>query len=114
MSKRGSWRLSASAETFAEHDFPDFAQEFLRRNPDYRQDHSLITRRNRRGSLTGDALARTLEKWGLVFRLRPRRRSDPGPRYLAARPGAHDDRRRNRAAGLSNTADLYRSARRRP
>lgn len=33
-----SWRSEASAQRYAEHDYADFAQEFLQRNPDYRCD----------------------------------------------------------------------------
>lgn len=44
---------------YARHDFPDFAQEFLRRNTTYRAQHALA----RRGGDAGQ-LART---WGLHF-----------------------------------------------
>lgn len=38
MADPSSWRSSASAEHYTEHDFADFAQEFLRRNGDYRRE----------------------------------------------------------------------------
>jgi len=46
---------------YARHDFPDFAQEFLRRNATYRVQYALA----RRGDDAGQ-LART---WGLNFPL---------------------------------------------
>lgn len=38
MADPSSWRSTASAEHYAAHDFADFAQEFLRRNSDYRHE----------------------------------------------------------------------------
>ncbi|WP_454885430.1 transcriptional regulator domain-containing protein [Sphingomonas oryzagri] len=51
-------------------DFAGFAQEFLRRNPDYRQDYQAITRNAGRSALTveQEVMAR---RWGLCFSLRP-------------------------------------------
>ena len=40
MSGGSSWRSPAAAEHYAGHDLADFAQEFLNRNRDYRQDHA--------------------------------------------------------------------------
>ena len=62
---------------YARHDFPDFAQEFLRRNPDYRAQQA----QDLRGSDT-EQLART---WGLHFPVRPCCRSICGARMLARR-----------------------------
>lgn len=49
------------ASRFAQHDLADFAQEFLRRNPLYREQWV------RHESNTPDAVSR----WGLEFRGRP-------------------------------------------
>lgn len=50
------------AAPYAQHDFPDFAQEFLRRNSAYRAHHAAASR----GTDT-EKLART---WGLHFPVR--------------------------------------------
>lgn len=39
MSGRSSWRLPTAAFQYADHDYADFAQEFLRRNQDYQRDY---------------------------------------------------------------------------
>ncbi|KGB55980.1 hypothetical protein FG91_00864 [Sphingopyxis sp. LC81] len=48
-------------------DFPGFAQEFLRRNPAYSQDHDRVMS----GARRGDAAAREVvaRRWGLCFPL---------------------------------------------
>jgi hypothetical protein len=68
--------------SYSSHDFPDFAQEFLRRNPDYR------AQVRRFGIVAKDRSADTaqLERahaWGLNFPVRPRRRSPERSRLLA-------------------------------
>lgn len=55
---------------FAAHDAADFAQEFLRRNPDYRQQYKKL------GRLRPDATVEPetrelLQTWGLEFRHEP-------------------------------------------
>lgn len=35
-----SWRSPSTADQYRHHDYADFAQEFLQRNADYRQDHA--------------------------------------------------------------------------
>lgn len=81
MADPSSWRSSASAEHYAEHDFADFAQEFLRRNGDYR----------REWGDAGKSAAATLEsppdiqedlasRWGLCFPICP----DLSPRQTPA------------------------------
>lgn len=71
MPKGAAWPPDATAETFAEHDYPDFAQEFLRRNPDYRRDYRRIMRRMADGAMTPRGASEAVSKWGLVFRLQP-------------------------------------------
>ncbi|WP_341711586.1 transcriptional regulator domain-containing protein [Erythrobacter sp.] len=73
MSGGSSWRSPSTADQYCDHDYADFAQEFLNRNRDYRQDHA-------------DAQARIAEhpsklreeqeglagRWGLCFPHRSR------------------------------------------
>mgnify|MGYP007034352963 CR=1 FL=1 len=40
MAASRGWRSPQTAEHYANHDFADFAQEFLRRNAEYRRDHA--------------------------------------------------------------------------
>jgi hypothetical protein len=47
------------SQRFAAHDFPDFAQEFLSRNPDYCAQHAAAS-----DNTATEKLART---WGLHF-----------------------------------------------
>ncbi|MBC3941137.1 transcriptional regulator domain-containing protein [Sphingomonas albertensis] len=70
MSKGSAWRSSSTAQGFADHQYPDFAQEFLRRNPDYRRDYRRVTRQVADGRMTATNVSEAVSKWGLVFRLR--------------------------------------------
>lgn len=65
------------ATAYAQHDFPDFAQEFLRRNADYRAQQAAASP----GPDT-EQLART---WGLHFPVRSCRHSGERARLLAFR-----------------------------
>lgn len=82
-----NWRSPKAAEDYANHDFADFAQEFLRRNPDYQADYKVVEKppATADGAEIRDAIA---NKWGLVFRLPSStfasRRSSP----MASRGGA--------------------------
>lgn len=62
MEERPDWRSENYAEAFDEHDRADFAQEFLRRNPIYREDYA------RAANATPIAQKRLAKHWGLVFR----------------------------------------------
>ena len=70
MSNGNDWRSSTTADDFVNHDYPAFAQEFLRRNPDYRRDYRRIARRIANGHMSETAASQSVHKWGLVFRLR--------------------------------------------
>lgn len=70
MSKGSAWRSSSTAQDFADHQYPDFAQEFLRRNPDYRRDYRQVSRQVADGRMTAANASEAVSKWGLVFRLR--------------------------------------------
>lgn len=70
MSEGSAWRSTAAAQDFTGHDYPDFAQEFLRRNAGYRRDFRRIVRRLAAGTMTENGASQAVRKWGLVFRLR--------------------------------------------
>ncbi|MGB5078483.1 transcriptional regulator domain-containing protein [Sphingobium xenophagum] len=40
MSDGSSWRSPSTADQYRHHDYADFAQEYLQRNPDYRSDYA--------------------------------------------------------------------------
>lgn len=62
MEETSDWRSANYAQAFDGHDRADFAQEFLRRNPDYRHQYA--------ESLTAAPMARKrlAAHWGLAFR----------------------------------------------
>lgn len=64
MAQQGTWRISTAYDYISELDAPDLAWEFLRRNPEYRQDHE---------RLKADPKAESAfsQRWGLSFRHRP-------------------------------------------
>ena len=71
MSGEGSWRSADYAERFKTHDHADFAQEFLRRAPDYVREYSQTEQRAladpEKAQEEREGLAR---RWGLSFPLR--------------------------------------------
>jgi hypothetical protein len=71
-----SWRSEASAQRYAEHDYADFAQEFLQRSPDYRRDFAETQQRIAINPKTKQTEEEGLAgRWGLRFPHRARRRS---------------------------------------
>jgi hypothetical protein len=64
-------------------DFSDFAQEFLRRNPDYRTQFDRFGRGNT-GTTQSLAARRCARSWGLEFPRRPSSRSRCLPGFLAS------------------------------
>lgn len=66
------WRLPAVAEDYTGHDMTDFAQEFLRRDPDYRNDYHLTKARIAMARLDAqtemEGLAR---RWSMGFPCAP-------------------------------------------
>jgi len=65
MEEKPDWRSESYAKAFEAHDRVDFAQEFLRRNPDYREQYA------RAIDAAPIARKRLAKHWGLVFRGRP-------------------------------------------
>ena len=65
MEKPPDWRSENYAKTFETYDRADFAQEFLRRNPEYRDQYAEAV------DAAPLALSRLARHWGLVFRCGP-------------------------------------------
>lgn len=80
-----NWRSPGYADDYADHDFADFAQEFLRRNPEYQSDHAQISDTDGASSDPPKRSAAIADKWGLLFRLQSPGRSSHGARTLEAR-----------------------------
>jgi len=68
MSGGMSWRSPSAAEKYRDHDYADFAQEFLNRNADYRRDHA-----ETQDKMAADPASAMTEgeglagRWGLSF-----------------------------------------------
>lgn len=90
MSGGSTWRSRSTAADFASHDYADFAQEFLRRNDRYGEDHGATERRiaQRPASAKNEreGLAR---RWGLSFPYPARRTTRRSPGALVARASRH-------------------------
>lgn len=93
------WRSPEIADEFAGHDNADFAQEFLRRNPDYQRDYQQTD--DRIASDPTDERKETeglARRWGMCFPLRSRRRSARCTCALGTVACRDDRHRRCRAA----------------
>ncbi|MDB5575374.1 MAG: hypothetical protein JWR80_550 [Bradyrhizobium sp.] len=67
------WRSPRVAEDFAHLDYADFAQEFLRRNPEYCREYHELMARIAAGGVDAEAeLAVLARRWGLSCPLYPR------------------------------------------
>lgn len=91
MSGGSTWRSRSTAADFASHDYADFAQEFLRRNEGYGEDHGATERRIAKRPASAknerEGLAR---RWGLSFPCPARRTSRRSPGPLVARAPGYD------------------------
>ncbi|MBK8631491.1 MAG: hypothetical protein IPN84_15245 [Sphingomonadales bacterium] len=77
MSGGSSWRSPSTADQYRDHDFADFAQEFLNRNRDYRKDHARTQSRAAALPHLVDTEQEGLAgRWGLSFP----QRSGVGPK----------------------------------
>lgn len=81
MPEQGTWRISTAYDYVNELDAPDLAWEFLRRNPEYRQDYNRL---KQRGLGDDQAAAALSAKWGLSFRGRSRTSGAQGASRLVA------------------------------
>lgn len=95
-----SWRSPSTADQYRDHDFADFAQEFLHRNADYRRDyaetHERIIRIPESEHHEKEGLSR---RWGLSFPHEPANKSTPKPGSLVAQRIARRDRHRDCRSG---------------
>ena len=86
MPKTMDWRSQDAADSLKELDRSGLAWEFLRRNPEYREDYRQALQRIASGAIAEEAaMAEISRRWGLSFRPRSRRASKPPPDDLAAR-----------------------------
>ena len=80
------WRLQDAGDALKELDRAGLAWEFLRRNPEYRENYRQALERIASGVITEEAaMTEISRRWGLSFRPRSRRASKPPPDDLAAR-----------------------------
>lgn len=76
MSGGSSWRSPSTADQYRDHDYADFAQEFLNRNADYRADHAdTLARIAQFPETTNDEQEGLSRRWGLSFPHRSLRQS---------------------------------------
>lgn len=68
MPPASDWRSASTAEKLIRLDRPQFAAEFLRRNPDYNEDYRNTQDQIASGALAYDAgMERFALRWGLSF-----------------------------------------------
>jgi hypothetical protein len=95
-----SWRSPSTADQYRDHDYADFAQEFLHRNADYRRDYAetqeRIIRIPESEHHEKEGLSR---RWGLSFPHEPANKSTPKPGSLVAQRIARRDRHRDCRCG---------------
>ncbi len=92
------WRSPKTEEDFAGLDYADFAQEFLRRNPDYCREYYALERRIAAGLPNQQAEREAFaQRWGLSFPVRPRSCPRSGACILGAGNCDHHRRPRRRA-----------------
>ena len=91
-----SWRSPSTADQYRDHDYADFAQEFLNRNADYRRDYAETKERIARfPSVEHHEKEGLSRRWGLSFPHRSASKSAPKPGPLVAQRIARRDHRRN-------------------
>ncbi len=80
------WRSPRTADDFADLDLAGFAQEFLRRNPDYcREYHRLERERTDDPGINEARMIAMAQRWGLSFPVRPRSSRRRYARLMGAR-----------------------------
>lgn len=96
MTGGSSWRSPSTADQYRDHDYADFAQEFLHRNADYRRDYAETQERIACfPSVEHHEKEGLSRRWGLSFPHRSASKSAPVPRPLVAQRIARRDHRRN-------------------
>ena len=91
-----SWRSTSSADQYRDHDYADFAQEFLHRNADYRRDYADTQERIARfPSVEHHEKEGLSRRWGLSFPHRSASKRPRVPGTLVAQRIAGRDHRRN-------------------
>jgi Family of unknown function (DUF6499) len=90
MSGGSTWRSRSTAADFVSHDYADFAQEFLRRNEGYGEDHGATERRiaKRPGSAASEREG-LAGRWGLSFPCPARCTARRSPGALVAKASRH-------------------------
>lgn len=96
MSGGSSWRSPSTADQYRDHDYADFAQEFLHRNADYRRDYADTQERIARfPSVEHHEKEGLSRRWGLSFPHRSASKRPRVPGTLVAQRIAGRDHRRN-------------------
>lgn len=98
MSGGASWRSPSTADRYRDHDYADFAQEFLQRNPDYVADYEKTEARTKADPANRIAEREGLAgRWGLCFPHIAQRRCPAQPGAVVATPRARRRHPRNAA-----------------
>jgi Family of unknown function (DUF6499) len=87
------WRSQVAVDALLELDRAGLAWEFLRRNPDYREDFRQTLQRIALNEISEDAaMTEFSRRWGVSFRPRSRLAGEREPHNLAARVDTVDRR----------------------
>lgn len=91
MPRTTDWRSPDSIDALKDLDRAELAWEFLRRNPEYREDYRRTTQRIASGEISEEAaMAEFSRRWGLSFRGRSRSDGEGSDADLATRARAVD------------------------
>jgi hypothetical protein len=86
MPRTTDWRSQHAVDALLELDRAGLAWEFLRRNPDYREDFRQTSQRITSAEISEEAaMTEFSRRWGVSFRLRSRLAGEREPDDLAAR-----------------------------
>ena len=101
MPRTTDWRSQHAVDALLELDRAGLAWEFLRRNPDYRENFRQTLQRIASGEISEEAAMTELSRrWGLSFRPRSRLAGEREPDDLAARVDTFDRRSRRPTRGF--------------
>ena len=93
MPRTTDWRSQHAVDALLELDRAGLAWEFLRRNPDYREDFRQTLQRIASGEISEEAaMTEFSRRWGVSFRPRSRLAGEREPDDLAARADTVDRR----------------------